>query len=77
MLEIKPWILSDEQFRTILRSFVTDRSRVHPICTCRAPRCLNRTIERDQPRAAWAIRTADGERIMRGYCHRDCLRVTS
>jgi hypothetical protein len=67
------WILTEPEWRTVLRSYQTDRAATHKPCACR--RC-GLQIEETDARASFCLRNEQGRSIKKGFVHKVCVKPT-
>jgi hypothetical protein len=70
IISVKEWALTESEWRTVLRSYVSCRDMSRVGCTCRRD---GHEISVGSERVAFAIRWDDGSLLKKGYCCRACV----
>lgn len=71
LIQVKPALLTDEQFALVKRTYVSTRTASRVVSVCK--RCGREIPKGAIRRGAFAIRTPDSVPIVRGYVCGECL----
>jgi hypothetical protein len=74
IIAIKAWTLTESEWRTVLRSYVSCRDATRVTCTCRRG---GHEIPVGSERVAFAIRRDDGSLLKKGYVCRQHVEEAS